>query len=66
MGSERRKPIPANIQKRLTKFFVSNLPVRCSGSDLAGFVRVHAEIYDIYIARKRDNITDSDLFLCWT
>ncbi|KAJ0523334.1 putative RNA-binding domain superfamily [Helianthus annuus] len=57
MGSERRrKPIPVNVQRRLTKFFVSNLPVRCSGSDLAGYVRVHEEIYDIYIARKRDNM----------
>ncbi|MFS8034671.1 hypothetical protein Hanom_Chr17g01583891 [Helianthus anomalus] len=26
------------------------------GNDLAGYVRVHAEIYDIHIARKRDKI----------
>ncbi|KAF5799300.1 putative RNA-binding domain superfamily [Helianthus annuus] len=51
-----QKNIPVNIQKRLTKFFVSNLPVRCSGNDLAGFVRAHAEIYDICIARKRDKM----------
>ncbi|KAM0019885.1 putative RNA-binding domain superfamily [Helianthus debilis subsp. tardiflorus] len=51
-----RKTIPVNIQKRLTKFFVSNLLGRCSGNDLAGVVRDHAEIYDIYIARKRDKM----------
>ncbi|KAM0018385.1 hypothetical protein Hdeb2414_s0026g00673531 [Helianthus debilis subsp. tardiflorus] len=56
MGGDHRKPIPVNIQKRLTKFYGSNLPVRCSGNDLAGFVRVHANIYDIYIARKRDKL----------
>ena len=50
----RRKPIPENIQRRFTKFFISNLPDRCSGSDLAGFVRELGNIFDIYIARKRD------------
>ncbi|KAJ0587121.1 putative RNA-binding domain superfamily [Helianthus annuus] len=53
---DHRKTIPVNIQKRLTKFFVSNLPDRCSGNDIAGVVRVHAEIYDIYVARKRDKM----------
>ncbi|KAJ0567780.1 putative RNA recognition motif domain, nucleotide-binding alpha-beta plait domain superfamily [Helianthus annuus] len=53
MGS-RRKPIPEKIQGRLTKFFVSNLPEKCSGNDLAEFVRQHGEIFDLYIARKRD------------
>ncbi|KAF5767451.1 putative RNA-binding domain superfamily [Helianthus annuus] len=56
MGGEHRNLIPVSVQKRLTKFYVANLPVRCSGSDLAGVVRVHAEIYDIYIARKRDKM----------
>lgn len=53
MGS-RRKPIPEKIQGRLTKFFVSKLPKKCSGNNLADFVRQHGEIFDLYIARKRD------------
>ncbi|KAJ0890519.1 putative RNA recognition motif domain, nucleotide-binding alpha-beta plait domain superfamily [Helianthus annuus] len=54
MENRRRTPIPENIQRRITKFFVSNLPERCSGSDLAAEVRVHGHIFDLYIARKRD------------
>ncbi|KAJ0575090.1 putative RNA-directed DNA polymerase [Helianthus annuus] len=54
MTGDHRKSIPVHIQKRLTKLFVSNLPDQCSGNDIAGVVRRHAEIYDIYIARKRD------------
>ncbi|KAL9992162.1 putative RNA-binding domain superfamily [Helianthus debilis subsp. tardiflorus] len=55
-GGDRRKPIPVDIQRRLTKFYVSNLPDRCSGMDLAKVVRMHANIFDIYIARKRDKL----------
>ncbi|PWA63749.1 RNA-directed DNA polymerase, eukaryota [Artemisia annua] len=53
MGS-RRKTIPVDIQARITKFFVSNLPDGCSGADLAKEVRVYGTIFDIYLARKRD------------
>ncbi|PWA79287.1 RNA-directed DNA polymerase, eukaryota [Artemisia annua] len=49
-----RKPIPAHIQSRITKIFVTNLPEGCSGADLATQVRVFGQIYDLYIARKRD------------
>ncbi|KAK9069568.1 hypothetical protein SSX86_011472 [Deinandra increscens subsp. villosa] len=51
---ERRKPIPENIQRRISKIFVSNLPNGCSGNDLAALVRPFGQIFDIYIARKRD------------
>ncbi|MFS7975988.1 putative nucleotide-binding alpha-beta plait domain superfamily, RNA-binding domain superfamily [Helianthus anomalus] len=54
MMGDHRKTIPVNIQRRLTKFFVSNLLDRCSGNDIAGVVRRHAEIHDIYIARQKD------------
>ncbi|KAM0064532.1 putative RNA recognition motif domain, nucleotide-binding alpha-beta plait domain superfamily [Helianthus debilis subsp. tardiflorus] len=50
----RRPPIPEKVQCRLTKIFVTNLPEGCSGSDLAAQVRPFGEIYDLYIARKRD------------
>ncbi|PWA67537.1 nucleotide-binding alpha-beta plait domain-containing protein [Artemisia annua] len=50
----RRKPIPEAIQHRITKIFVTNLPEGCSGSDLASHVRVFGQIFDLYIARKRD------------
>ncbi|KAM0016712.1 putative RNA recognition motif domain, nucleotide-binding alpha-beta plait domain superfamily [Helianthus debilis subsp. tardiflorus] len=53
MGNH-RKPIPVEIQARVTKFYVANLPDRCSGNDLAGEVRKYGMIFDIYIARKRD------------
>ncbi|PWA40101.1 nucleotide-binding alpha-beta plait domain-containing protein [Artemisia annua] len=53
MGS-RRKPIPVEIQRRITKFFITNLPDRCSGSDLAGVLRGYGVIFGIYIAKKRD------------
>ncbi|PWA45457.1 nucleotide-binding alpha-beta plait domain-containing protein [Artemisia annua] len=49
-----RKPIPVEIQRRITKLFVANLPDRCSGVDLAGVLREHGTIFDIYIAKKRD------------
>ncbi|PWA88616.1 nucleotide-binding alpha-beta plait domain-containing protein [Artemisia annua] len=49
-----RNPIPANIQARLTKLFVNNLPDRCSGADLAAVLRGMGTIFDIYIARKRN------------
>ena len=50
----RRKPIPIEIQRRITKFFVTNLPEKCSGNDLASHVRQFGKIFGIYIARKRD------------
>ncbi|KAK9050787.1 hypothetical protein SSX86_030244 [Deinandra increscens subsp. villosa] len=50
----RRKPIPEAIQRRITKIFVTNLPEGCSGADLASNVRVFGQIFDLYIARKRD------------
>ncbi|PWA52254.1 RNA-directed DNA polymerase, eukaryota [Artemisia annua] len=50
----RRAPIPENIQCRITKIFVTNLPEGCSGTDLATQVRLYGKIFDIYIARKRD------------
>ncbi|KAM0050099.1 hypothetical protein Hdeb2414_s0008g00293701 [Helianthus debilis subsp. tardiflorus] len=53
---DRRKPIPTNVHRRLTKNYVSKLPDRYSGMDLAEVVGVHADIYDIYIARKRDKL----------
>ncbi|KAJ0694769.1 putative RNA recognition motif domain, nucleotide-binding alpha-beta plait domain superfamily [Helianthus annuus] len=53
MGNH-RKPIPVEIQARVTKFYVANLPDRCSGNDLAGEVRKYGMIFDIYIAWKRD------------
>lgn len=55
MGDRRRKPIPEEIQRRITKIFVTNLPERCSGTDLASRVRDYGQIFDLYIARKRDN-----------
>ncbi|PWA59445.1 nucleotide-binding alpha-beta plait domain-containing protein [Artemisia annua] len=51
---DRRKPIPEVVQRRLTKFFVTNLPDRCSGMDLAGAIREYGAIFYIYIAKKRD------------
>ncbi|KAF5818758.1 putative RNA recognition motif domain, nucleotide-binding alpha-beta plait domain superfamily [Helianthus annuus] len=51
---DRRKPIPDNIQRRILKIFVTNLPEGCSGNDLAGHVRLFGQIFDLYIARKRD------------
>ncbi|PWA67185.1 RNA-directed DNA polymerase, eukaryota [Artemisia annua] len=52
---ERRpKIILEHIQSRITKFFITNLPDRCSGNDLAQFVREYGQIFDLYIARKRD------------
>ncbi|KAK9074113.1 hypothetical protein SSX86_006710 [Deinandra increscens subsp. villosa] len=55
MGTH-RKPIPVEVLSRITKFYVSNLPERCSGADLAKEVRNFGTIFDIYIARKRDKI----------
>ncbi|KAJ0605208.1 putative RNA recognition motif domain, nucleotide-binding alpha-beta plait domain superfamily [Helianthus annuus] len=49
-----RKPIPETIQRRITKIFVTNLPEKCSGSDLSEKVRMFGQIFDLYIARKRD------------
>ncbi|KAF5754000.1 putative RNA recognition motif domain, nucleotide-binding alpha-beta plait domain superfamily [Helianthus annuus] len=46
--------IPAKILSRITKVFISNLPEKCSGNDLSGFIRSYGVIYDLYIARKRD------------
>ncbi|KAL9999293.1 putative RNA recognition motif domain, nucleotide-binding alpha-beta plait domain superfamily [Helianthus debilis subsp. tardiflorus] len=50
----RRIPIPENVQRRITKIFVTNLPEGCSGADLASQLRSFGQIYDLYIARKRD------------
>ena len=55
MGSH-RKPIPVEILARITKFYVSNLPERCSGADLAKEIRNFGNIFDIYVARKRDKV----------
>ncbi|KAK9067565.1 hypothetical protein SSX86_011676 [Deinandra increscens subsp. villosa] len=49
-----RNPIPETVQRRITKLFVTNLPDGCSGTDLAAQVRSFGQIYDLYIARKRD------------
>ncbi|MFS8012326.1 hypothetical protein Hanom_Chr14g01319511 [Helianthus anomalus] len=54
MGYSRGKPISKHVQRQFTKFFITSLPDQCSGNDLAGFAREHTEIYDIYIAHKRD------------
>jgi hypothetical protein len=54
MERRQKNPIPVEIQRRITKIFVSNLPEGCSGADLASHIRLHGQIYDIYIARKRD------------
>ncbi|KAK9077646.1 hypothetical protein SSX86_005983 [Deinandra increscens subsp. villosa] len=42
------------IEHHISKIFISNLPKGCSGADLASHVRVLGQIYDLYIARKRD------------
>ncbi|KAJ0545552.1 putative RNA recognition motif domain, nucleotide-binding alpha-beta plait domain superfamily [Helianthus annuus] len=55
MGS-RRKPIPVETLARITKFYVTNLPDNCSGANLAREVRNFGEIFDIYVARKRDKV----------
>ncbi|KAM0071323.1 putative RNA recognition motif domain, nucleotide-binding alpha-beta plait domain superfamily [Helianthus debilis subsp. tardiflorus] len=54
MERRRRKPIPENVQRRILKIFVSNIPEGCSGNDLASHARVFGDIFDLYIARKRD------------
>ncbi|KAK9047902.1 hypothetical protein SSX86_033136 [Deinandra increscens subsp. villosa] len=54
MENRRKTPIPVEIQRRITKIFVTNLPEGCSGTDLASQVRLFGQIYDLYIARKRD------------
>ncbi|PWA48714.1 nucleotide-binding alpha-beta plait domain-containing protein [Artemisia annua] len=59
----RRKPIPEAFQCRITKIFVTNLPEGCSGADLASHVRVFGQIYDLYIARKRDKMGNRFGFL---
>ncbi|KAJ0764965.1 putative RNA recognition motif domain, nucleotide-binding alpha-beta plait domain superfamily [Helianthus annuus] len=55
MGS-RRKLIPVEILARITKFYVTNIPDNCSGANLAREVRNFGEIFDIYVARKRDKV----------
>ncbi|MFS8033550.1 putative RNA-binding domain superfamily [Helianthus anomalus] len=52
--SNRRFLIPVNIQRRLTKVFVTNLPEKCSGNVLSDSIRTYGNIHDLYIARKRD------------
>ncbi|KAK9057763.1 hypothetical protein SSX86_022601 [Deinandra increscens subsp. villosa] len=54
MERRHRNPIPESIQRRITKLFVTNLPEGCSGADLAIQVRPYGQIFDLYIARKRD------------
>ncbi|KAJ0770504.1 putative RNA recognition motif domain, nucleotide-binding alpha-beta plait domain superfamily [Helianthus annuus] len=54
MDRRRKTPIPENIQRRITKIFVTNLSEGCSGTDLATTIRSFGQIYDLYIARKRD------------
>ncbi|MFS7997812.1 putative RNA recognition motif domain, nucleotide-binding alpha-beta plait domain superfamily [Helianthus anomalus] len=39
---------------RILKIFVTNLPEGCSGNDLAFHVHPFGQIFDLYIARKRD------------
>ncbi|PWA44930.1 nucleotide-binding alpha-beta plait domain-containing protein [Artemisia annua] len=53
MGS-RQFPLPEKLHGRVTKFFMTNLPDKCSGNDLAEFLRPYGAIHDLYIARKRD------------
>ncbi|KAF5787053.1 putative RNA recognition motif domain, nucleotide-binding alpha-beta plait domain superfamily [Helianthus annuus] len=50
----RKTPIPVEVQRHITKLFVTNLPDGCSGLDLASQVRSHGQIFYLYIARKRD------------
>ncbi|KAJ0762284.1 putative RNA recognition motif domain, nucleotide-binding alpha-beta plait domain superfamily [Helianthus annuus] len=50
----RRFQIPATILRRITKVFITNLPEKCSGNNLSDFIRSYGDIYDLYIARKRD------------
>ncbi|KAM0003499.1 putative RNA recognition motif domain, nucleotide-binding alpha-beta plait domain superfamily [Helianthus debilis subsp. tardiflorus] len=38
----------------LTKFFVTNLPERCSSLDIRDFFSVFGEVAGVYVARKRD------------
>ncbi|KAJ0568193.1 putative RNA recognition motif domain, nucleotide-binding alpha-beta plait domain superfamily [Helianthus annuus] len=52
----RKTNIPANILSRITKVFVTNLPEKCSGNDLSASIRSYGDIYDLYIARKRDKV----------
>ncbi|MFS7922258.1 hypothetical protein Hanom_Chr03g00246981 [Helianthus anomalus] len=54
MAATNRKPIPVEIQARITNFFVNNLPDRCSGVDVATALRGMGTIFDIYIAGKRN------------
>ncbi|KAJ0743493.1 putative RNA recognition motif domain, nucleotide-binding alpha-beta plait domain superfamily [Helianthus annuus] len=61
--SGRKFNIPANIQGRITKVFVTNLPEKCSGNDLSYFVRSYGDIYDLYIARKRDKAGNRFVFV---
>ncbi|MFS8012850.1 putative RNA-binding domain superfamily [Helianthus anomalus] len=47
--TSRKFTIPANIQKRLTKVFITNLSDKCSGNDLSRFIRAFGDIFDLYI-----------------
>ncbi|KAF5784658.1 putative RNA recognition motif domain, nucleotide-binding alpha-beta plait domain superfamily [Helianthus annuus] len=38
----------------LTKFFVTNLPERCSSQDIGDFFSVFGEVVGVYVARKKD------------
>ncbi|KAJ0668710.1 putative RNA recognition motif domain, nucleotide-binding alpha-beta plait domain superfamily [Helianthus annuus] len=42
------------VNRIITKFYVSNLPVGCNPWDLADFVGVFGEVAGCYIARKKD------------
>uniref|UniRef100_A0A251UF16 Putative nucleotide-binding alpha-beta plait domain-containing protein n=1 Tax=Helianthus annuus TaxID=4232 RepID=A0A251UF16_HELAN len=46
----------SNVQGDGIKFFVSNLPERCSSSDLKGVLKEYGDVQGIYIARKYDRL----------
>ncbi|XP_035830121.1 uncharacterized protein LOC110945003 [Helianthus annuus] len=40
----------------LTKFYIANIPERCSGDDIRRFLEIYGEIEGIYVARKRNKM----------
>ncbi|XP_022020257.1 cold-inducible RNA-binding protein-like [Helianthus annuus] len=43
-------------QKDITKFFVSNLPEKCSSKDIGEVFSRFGEVAEVYVARKRDKL----------
>ncbi|KAJ0605570.1 putative RNA recognition motif domain, nucleotide-binding alpha-beta plait domain superfamily [Helianthus annuus] len=50
----------------LTKFFVTNLPERCSSLDIRVFFSVFGEVTGVYVARKRDKKGNKFCFVSFT